>query len=102
MTDPFRALVIEDAEGEPKAAFRELALSDLPDHDVLAEIAYSTLNDKDGLAVSGEGRIARRLTMLAGIDLSDTVVEPLSRLPDLAGAILAGEIRGRVVIDVAR
>ena len=31
-----------------------------------------------------------------------TTVEPMSRLPELAGAILAGQVRGRVVIDVAR
>lgn len=78
MTDPFRALVIEDVEGKPKAAFRDLALADLPDHDVLVEIAFSTLNYKDGLAVSGKGRIARKLPMVAGIDLAGTVVESRS------------------------
>lgn len=78
MTDPFRALVIEDVDGKPKAAFRDLTLSDLPDHDVLVEIAFSTLNYKDGLAVSGKGRIARKLPMVAGIDLSGVVVESRS------------------------
>ena len=78
MTDRFRALVIEDVEGKPKAAFRDLALADLPDHDVLVEVAFSTLNYKDGLAVSGRGRIARKLPMVAGIDLAGTVVESRS------------------------
>lgn len=80
MSDTFRALMIVDEEGKPKAAFRQLALSELPDHDVLVEISYSTLNYKDGLAVSGKGRIARRLPMVAGIDLAGTVVE--SRSPE--------------------
>lgn len=82
MTETFRALMIVDHEGKPRAEFRQLALADLPDHDVLVEISHSTINYKDGLAVSGKGRIARRLPMVAGIDLAGTVVE--SRSPDWA------------------
>ncbi|MDF2096408.1 MDR family oxidoreductase [Aquibaculum arenosum] len=80
MAERFQALLIEEVEGKPKARFAELGLDDLPDHEVLVEVAYSTLNYKDGLAVSGKGRIARRLPMVAGIDLAGTVVE--SRSPD--------------------
>jgi acrylyl-CoA reductase (NADPH) len=75
MTDHFRALVIDDRDGKPVADFRDLTLADLPDHDVLVEVLFSTLNYKDGLAVSGKGRIARRLPMVAGVDLSGIVVE---------------------------
>lgn len=82
MTEPFRALMIVDHEGKPKAEFRQLTQADLPDHEVLVEVSYSTVNYKDGLAVSGKGRIARRLPMVAGIDLAGTVVE--SRSPDWA------------------
>ena len=80
MTDSFTALMIEDVEGKPRAGFREIILADLPDNDVLVEISYSSLNYKDGLAISGKGRIARRLPMIAGIDIAGTVVE--SRSPD--------------------
>jgi len=80
MADTFTAFVIEDADGKPKGGFKQLNLSDLPDHDVLVEVAYSTLNYKDGLAVSGKGKIARKLPMVAGIDLAGSVVE--SRSPD--------------------
>lgn len=80
MTDGFRALVIEDDGGKPVANFRNLQLSDLPDNDVLVEVHFSTLNYKDGLTVSGKGRIARRMPMVAGIDLAGIVVE--SRSPD--------------------
>ena len=45
---------------------------------MLVEVAYSTVNYKDGLAVSGKGRIARKLPMVAGIDLAGTVVESRS------------------------
>lgn len=80
MTEHFRALVIDERDGKPAAGFRDLTLADLPDHDVLVEVRFSTLNYKDGLAVSGKGRIARRLPMVAGVDLSGIVVE--SRNPD--------------------
>jgi acrylyl-CoA reductase (NADPH) len=80
MTETFTAMVIDAIDGKPKGSFRELSLADLPDNDVLVEIAFSTLNYKDGLAISGKGRIARRMPMVAGIDLSGTVVE--SRSPD--------------------
>jgi len=78
MADSFTALIIEDDGGKPKAGFKDITLADLPDHDVLVEISHSTLNYKDGLAVSGRGRIARRLPMVAGIDLAGTVVEDRS------------------------
>lgn len=80
MTTSFDAMLIEDVEGKPKAALKQILLDDLPDNDVLVEVAYSSLNYKDGLALTGKGRIARRLPMVAGIDLSGTVVE--SRSPD--------------------
>lgn len=80
MTDTFTAMVIDATDGKPKGAFKELSLADLPDNDVLVEIAFSTLNYKDGLAISGKGKIARRMPMVGGVDLSGTVVE--SRSPD--------------------
>ncbi|PWC53774.1 MDR family oxidoreductase [Azospirillum sp. TSO22-1] len=80
MADSFTAFVIEDADGKPKGGFKQLTLADLPDNDVLVEVAYSTVNYKDGLAASGKGRIARKMPMVGGIDLSGTVVE--SRSPD--------------------
>lgn len=79
MSDTFRALVIEDQDGKQQAVFKDLTVGDLPDEDVLVEISYSTLNYKDGLAVSGKG-IARRLPMVGGVDLAGTVLE--SKSPD--------------------
>lgn len=73
MSETFRAVVIEEIDGKQKAAFKELTKKELPANDVLVEVAYSTLNYKDGLALTG-GRIARKLPMVAGIDLAGTVV----------------------------
>ena len=80
MSENFTAIVVDTVDGKPKAGFRKLTLDDLPDNDVLVEIAYSTLNYKDGLAVSGKGRIARRTPMVAGADLAGTVVSSRSPL----------------------
>lgn len=81
MTDQkFQALVIRDADGKPRAGFEDLTLADLPDNDVLVEISHSSLNYKDGLAISGRGRIARRLPMVGGVDLAGTVVA--SKVPE--------------------
>lgn len=73
--DTFRAMVIDQVDGKPKAGFRDLTLGDLPDNDVLVKVEYSTLNYKDGLSLTGKGRIARRFPMVAGADLAGTVVE---------------------------
>lgn len=78
MTGSFTAMVIDTVDGKPKSGFRQLSMADLPDHDVLVEVAFSTLNYKDGLAISGKGRIARRTPMVGGIDLAGTVVESRS------------------------
>lgn len=75
MTDTFKAVVIDDADGLPIASLRELSLADLPDYDTLVQVEYSSLNYKDGLAISGRQRIARKTPLVAGADLAGTVVE---------------------------
>ena len=70
----FRALLARDSENY-KAAFEDLRDEDLPANEVLIDVAYSSLNYKDALAVTGRGRIVRRFPMVLGIDLAGTVVE---------------------------
>lgn len=67
-----RAL-ISDGEGPARPA--ELEETDLPEGDVTVEVSYSSLNYKDGLAVTGRGRIVRRPPLVCGIDLAGTVVD---------------------------
>jgi acrylyl-CoA reductase (NADPH) len=79
MSNLFNAVVVEEnSEGKPVAGLKQLTLADLPEEDVLVAIAYSALNYKDGLAVSGKGKICRKLPMVCGIDLAGTVAESLS------------------------
>lgn len=75
MQKRFRALLLE-AEGAPE--LRELDLAALPEGDVLIEVAYSSLNYKDGLAVTGKGKVLRSYPIVPGIDLAGTVLESQS------------------------
>lgn len=79
MADSFTAVVIEEADKKARTTFKQLSLADLPDHDVLVEVEFSTLNYKDGLVLSGNrNKVARKLPIVAGIDLAGTVVESRS------------------------
>ena len=84
MTDTFNAIVAEEIDGKPRASLKQIQLKDLPDEDVLVEVACSTLNYKDGLAVSGKGRICHnwRNRFLreasAGAWLSTSRLDPVS------------------------
>lgn len=78
MSDTFNAIVATEVDGKAKGQLQQLSLSDLPDEEVLIDVAYSSLNFKDGLAVSGKGKICKRLPMVCGIDLAGTVAESAS------------------------
>jgi acrylyl-CoA reductase (NADPH) len=75
MTVSFKALLVDQQDGATTANVRELTREDLPDNgDVLVAVAYSTLNYKDGLAVTGKAKVLRSFPMVPGIDLAGTVV----------------------------
>lgn len=79
MTESFPAILIENIDDSAVSSLKRITFDDLPDRDVLVEVACSSLNYKDGLAVSGnKSRVARSLPMVAGIDLAGTVVESRS------------------------
>jgi acrylyl-CoA reductase (NADPH) len=80
--DSFKALVVNQTEAGPQATIQELQLDSLPAGDVLVSVAYSSLNYKDGLAVTGKGKVIRQYPMVPGIDLAGTVLESVS--PDLS------------------
>lgn len=69
----FRAVLIEETEDKPRARLAELDEDALPGAPVTVEVAYSSLNYKDALAITGSAPIARTLPMVAGIDLAGTV-----------------------------
>jgi acrylyl-CoA reductase (NADPH) len=70
----FRALLAEKTDSGYRVDLRDLNDADLKG-DVLVDVAYSSLNYKDGLAVTARGKIIRKFPMVLGIDLAGTVVE---------------------------
>jgi acrylyl-CoA reductase (NADPH) len=78
--DRFRALVLDQEDGATRAVLKDVPRDALPDGDVTVAVTYSSLNYKDGLAVTGQGRIVRSYPMVPGIDLAGTVVA--SESPD--------------------
>ncbi|MBB1486593.1 MDR family oxidoreductase [Oceanospirillum sediminis] len=70
-----KALVLEQEDKKTLAGVRELSMDELPEGDVLVNIDFSSLNFKDGLAVTGAGKIVHQFPMVPGIDLAGTVAE---------------------------
>ena len=69
----FKAIVIEKSDGGTKAALADFDEANLMDGDVTVRVEYSTLNYKDGLALTGKAPVVRRFPMIAGIDFAGTV-----------------------------
>ena len=69
----FQAVVIDKAENGQTVRLADFDEKDLMDGDVTVAVEYSTLNYKDGLALTGKSPVVRRFPMIAGIDLAGTV-----------------------------
>jgi len=70
-----RAIVVEKAATKQRVSLRDFAETDLMDGDVLVAVSHSTLNYKDGLAITGRAPVVRRWPMIPGIDLAGKVLE---------------------------
>jgi acrylyl-CoA reductase (NADPH) len=71
----FKALLLEKDDAGFRAGVTELDESRLPEGDVTVAIDYSTLNYKDGLAITNKAPVVRAWPMVPGIDGAGTVVE---------------------------
>ena len=69
----FKAIRIDKAEKGTTAALTQFDEAELMDGDVTVAVEWSTLNYKDGLAVTGKAPVVRRFPMIAGIDFAGTV-----------------------------
>ena len=76
----YQAIVIEKDDAGYRAELKSRDESELPDGDVTVNVEFSTLNYKDGLAITGKGPVVRKFPMVPGIDLAGTVAE--SEHPD--------------------
>ena len=71
----FKSLQLTKSDAGFSAAITEIDESQLPAGDILAQVDYSTLNFKDGLAITNKGPVVRSWPMVAGIDGAGTVLE---------------------------
>src|SRR3954451_10515925 len=74
-SESFDSLITgHDDDGSGPSA-QMMAVDDLPEGDVLVEVAYSTVNYKDALAARPDGQVARTSPLVPGVDLAGTVEE---------------------------
>jgi acrylyl-CoA reductase (NADPH) len=69
----FKAIVIDKAESGQTVALKDFDEKDLMEGDVTVRVSHSTINYKDGLAITGKVPVVRRFPMIAGIDFVGTV-----------------------------
>jgi acrylyl-CoA reductase (NADPH) len=69
----FKAIVVEKAAAGQIVQLTDFDEQDLMEGDVTVRIEYSTVNYKDGLAVTGKAPVVRRFPMIAGVDFAGTV-----------------------------
>ena len=72
----FNALILDKGDDDKvTSSIRQLGDTDLPEGDVTVDVAFSTLNYKDGLVLNGLGGLVRNYPHVPGIDFSGTVRE---------------------------
>jgi acrylyl-CoA reductase (NADPH) len=69
----FKGILITKDEGVYRAQLQQIDESVLPEGDVTVKVEWSTLNYKDGLAITGKSPVVRRFPMIPGIDFAGTV-----------------------------
>jgi acrylyl-CoA reductase (NADPH) len=69
----FKAIVVEKGDGGQKAGLTDFDEANLMDGDVTVRVEWSTVNYKDGLALTGKAPVIRRFPMIPGIDFAGTV-----------------------------
>jgi acrylyl-CoA reductase (NADPH) len=74
----FKALLATQPDGKFVASFQQIDRSMLPSGEVLVRVVYSSLNYKDGLAVTGKPGVIRTYPVVPGVDFAGTVEESTS------------------------
>ena len=69
----FRAIQINKSEAGQTVGIVELTDADLMDGDVTVNVTHSTMNYKDGLAITGKSPVVRRFPMIPGVDFAGVV-----------------------------
>jgi putative YhdH/YhfP family quinone oxidoreductase len=76
MADTFKALVVEETEnGNYVRSIKQRSVDDLPDHEVLIEVHYSSLNYKDALSATGNKGVTQQFPHTPGVDAAGIVAQ---------------------------
>lgn len=84
----FKAILIEKDDHGYHSKLTELDQAQLPEGDVTIAVSYSSLNYKDGLAITGKGPVVRSFPMVPGIDLVGEVTESSSASYQLGDQVI--------------
>lgn len=69
----FKAIWLEQSAGQTEATLKDIDVAALPDADTLVRVHWSSLNYKDGLAITGKSPVVRKFPMVPGIDFAGEV-----------------------------
>lgn len=75
MSETFRALMVQKGDKTPIVEFNDLTENDLMEGDVTVAVSHSTVNYKDGLALTGAAPVVRQWPLIPGIDFVGTVTK---------------------------
>jgi acrylyl-CoA reductase (NADPH) len=84
----FQALVVNKGESGQTVGFADLTTADLMPGDVTVRVSHSTINYKDGLAITGKSPVVRRWPMVPGIDFAGTVLHSESSAYTVGDAVI--------------
>ena len=77
-SDPFNGFLVTKSEAGQQVAWSTIAVADLMPGDVDVAVSHTTINYKDGLALTGKGPIIRKFPLIPGIDFAGTVISSQS------------------------
>lgn len=88
--DKFRALLVSKTETGQKVEITQLTETDLMDGDVTIAVSHSSVNYKDGLAVTGTAPIIRKYPLIPGVDLAGVVTKSAHKDWKIGDAVVLG------------
>lgn len=87
--DSFRAYVVDRPEDRFERGLRTLGAGDLAAGDVDIEVAWSSVNYKDGLAATADGKVARAYPLIPGVDMAGVVIRSADPAFAAGGEVIA-------------
>ena len=68
MVDTFKAFIVDRTDHQAVFGIRNITKDDLPEREVIIRVDYSSVNYKDGLAITGKGPILKTFPIVPGVD----------------------------------